>query len=553
MADTTFIDRSTPIVADWLNDVNDTVYGLPSTASGKGAALVGALDGGTLKNYSTDLWLSPAADGAVGDDTNNDLVAIQATVAKANATGNKTIVFSGKYYLGTFTGPNQTLFDITAENVTLVFLSGTKFRVTANSSLVEIFRANGASRLNTIGELYVETDAGTTYTTDGTAGARAFVVNNNAAANNYDISIDRIRLKRGAVGLLVYGTNSATFRTKGVRANSVYTEDATYGVNCASNGDDVTVLDVVTYNAYRSWFSYNCVQHKGNVKSFDHHTGGTCVNLTRFSTTQGGAASDTEDMDISVTVNTPQSNVTVLTLRFIGDEGGSAQKLRDIKVRMNANADATGLTPVSMLNFLTSGGSVTATTFASVMSGIAIECNLPASGTSNFITFSGANWATKPEVYWRGSFVAAPDAQAVALASIALKVTEASTWVSFTPTITGSTTVGAGTYTTQTGRYTRIGNTVHFTLRLAWTAHTGTGNMRISGMPYAVSASSDHITYPAWFQNIALTANNVLYTLHTTGTTNITLQQALTGGGAISNVPIDTAGEIIVSGTYPID
>jgi hypothetical protein len=77
--------------------------------------------------------------------------------------------------------------------------------------------------------------------------------------------------------------------------------------------------------------------------------------------------------------------------------------------------------------------------------------------------------------------------------------------------------------------------------------------MRISGMPYAVSASSDHITYPAWFQNIALTANNVLYTLHTTGTTNITLQQALTGGGAISNVPIDTAGEIIVSGTYPID
>ena len=46
MADTTFIDRSTPIVADWLNDVNDTVYGLPSTASGKGAALVGSEDAG---------------------------------------------------------------------------------------------------------------------------------------------------------------------------------------------------------------------------------------------------------------------------------------------------------------------------------------------------------------------------------------------------------------------------------------------------------------------------------------------------------------------------
>ena len=46
MADTTFIDRSTPIVADWLNDVNDTVYGLPSTASGKGTALIGSEDAG---------------------------------------------------------------------------------------------------------------------------------------------------------------------------------------------------------------------------------------------------------------------------------------------------------------------------------------------------------------------------------------------------------------------------------------------------------------------------------------------------------------------------
>jgi hypothetical protein len=47
MADTFFEHRKTPIQADWLNDVNDTVYGL---AAPGGAATVGANDGagGTL-------------------------------------------------------------------------------------------------------------------------------------------------------------------------------------------------------------------------------------------------------------------------------------------------------------------------------------------------------------------------------------------------------------------------------------------------------------------------------------------------------------------------
>ncbi len=44
MADTIFIDRVTPINADWLNDVNRLTYDLPSSTSGKGASLIGVED-----------------------------------------------------------------------------------------------------------------------------------------------------------------------------------------------------------------------------------------------------------------------------------------------------------------------------------------------------------------------------------------------------------------------------------------------------------------------------------------------------------------------------
>lgn len=53
----------------------------------------------------------------------------------------------------------------------------------------------------------------------------------------------------------------------------------------------------------------------------------------------------------------------------------------------------------------------------------------------------------------------------------------------FTPTIRGSGTPGAGTYTTQIGRFFRIGPMVQIHINLVWTAHTGTGDMQIGALP----------------------------------------------------------------------
>ena len=123
----------------------------------------------------------------------------------------------------------------------------------------------------------------------------------------------------------------------------------------------------------------------------------------------------------------------------------------------------------------------------------------------------------------------------------------------FTPTIVGTTGAGTGTYTTQLGRYTKVGRVVTCDISLVWTAHTGTGNIDIDGLPFSVLSTTDYAASAVigYIDNIALTAGNIpMAVLWWFNTTKIRLNQTPTGGGAASGVPMDTAGQINLSITY---
>jgi len=117
----------------------------------------------------------------------------------------------------------------------------------------------------------------------------------------------------------------------------------------------------------------------------------------------------------------------------------------------------------------------------------------------------------------------------------------------FTPTIVGGTTAGTGTYTVQSGIYQKIGNRVHFSISMAWTAHTGTGNMLIGGLPYVPAISEvavcamepDGLTYAGDFVH-ALVVGSVNEFRVRTGAT----------GAVVAAVPIDTSAGIKVAGSY---
>lgn len=119
----------------------------------------------------------------------------------------------------------------------------------------------------------------------------------------------------------------------------------------------------------------------------------------------------------------------------------------------------------------------------------------------------------------------------------------------FTPTIIGTTTAGAGTYSSQAGVYTKIGRSVTFNATLSWSAHTGTGNMRLGGLPFTVGANAggplafraDNLTFPGSF----------LQGFYVGGTATVAIETAATGAAATA-LAMDTSASLLVAGTYNV-
>ena len=124
----------------------------------------------------------------------------------------------------------------------------------------------------------------------------------------------------------------------------------------------------------------------------------------------------------------------------------------------------------------------------------------------------------------------------------------------FTPTIVGGTTAGVGTYVVQSGNYTKVGNLVTFRLYVATSAHTGTGAMLISSLPFTSNGTGNQL-YSVSITNLGgltLTALNVAQAYINNGVNYISVSQYATGGGASAAVPICPAPYIVVTGSYMV-
>jgi hypothetical protein len=131
-------------------------------------------------------------------------------------------------------------------------------------------------------------------------------------------------------------------------------------------------------------------------------------------------------------------------------------------------------------------------------------------------------------------------------AANALDDYEEGTW---TPVLIGTTTAGTGTYISQDAKYTKVGNLVTFQMRLAWSAHTGTGTMQIQGLPYTTS-STGIVTATVYVSDVASSAGKFIQCFLSNSTTDIRLREVATGGGSAAGVAMDTAGTMFISGHY---
>lgn len=124
----------------------------------------------------------------------------------------------------------------------------------------------------------------------------------------------------------------------------------------------------------------------------------------------------------------------------------------------------------------------------------------------------------------------------------------ATVWTPWTPTISGGTVAGAGTYTSQTGKYCQIGKVLFFYGQVVWTAHTGSGSL-IFNLP-ATSTVSTPLTI-GYFENIT-TGGALQRVCRTTDGTTKAIFTLLQDAAGESTIGLDTAGGMYISGFYEV-
>lgn len=119
----------------------------------------------------------------------------------------------------------------------------------------------------------------------------------------------------------------------------------------------------------------------------------------------------------------------------------------------------------------------------------------------------------------------------------------------FTPTIVGSATAGTGTYTTQQGNYTRIGDRCFFNLRVTWTATTGTGNTLVGGLPFISNATANSNSALPVYTNLGIALATSYIGFVNTGATTIVIFNTAAGVGDGATA-LQASGDLIIAGSY---
>jgi hypothetical protein len=120
----------------------------------------------------------------------------------------------------------------------------------------------------------------------------------------------------------------------------------------------------------------------------------------------------------------------------------------------------------------------------------------------------------------------------------------------FTPAIFGSSVAGVGTYSSQLGRYQKVGNTVHFELVVIWTAHTGIGDTRTSGLPFTSISGVPESAVSVLIGNIVFVGSPV--GLVQSGAASIALASSQTASGPSFSFPLGATGLVIAAGSYTV-
>lgn len=575
MADTNFVDQQTVIQADWLNDVNDFVYQgvVPTggvvqitrdsiaelrlidknkyqrafvfgyytkgdggggeyyydsadvTSTDNGGTIIVANDGGRWKLAYIDTF-SVKQFGAKGDGVADDTTAIQAALTFAGTKGNSLVTVPTGIYLFTST---------------LTLPSGVRLSGDGGKRGTSGLKSNvlGSPSINVLNGYYQTIEhLNLFHATPASAGTGIQLIDNDGVGTGTDPAqyfiCSDVRITQHATGVRIANESTwCTFKEVIVEqctsaGFSVSNANFTVFENCISDGNDTAwFLDTTSktvLNQCTAQSSTNTSSAAINVLNCDNveinslwternqfhnvHVRGTS-RFTRITEMLNQGAGTTTASGRGIYLDGTSSNTII--------DGGWHGN--------NATEDITvGSTTTN--TFIINPRSASALTFTD------------GTGTATMITSGQLKFPASPNLSSNANTL---DAYAEG---------------SFTPTVIGTTTAGIGTYNSQVGRYTRIGDTVFFHARVNLASHTGAGNMVIGGLPFT-SQNTSGLTpscTTGLISGLTLPANSYISADIQPNTSQITLYSNSTAGGSVSSaaLALDTAFVIEISGFYKV-
>ena len=146
-----------------------------------------------------------------------------------------------------------------------------------------------------------------------------------------------------------------------------------------------------------------------------------------------------------------------------------------------------------------------------------------------------------------GAGITFPATQSASSDANTLDDYEEGTW---TPVIIGTSTAGTGTYSVQNGRYTKIGNRVYFGVYCVWSAHTGTGDMTMGGLPFT-SSGSNFTGVSIRYSNLTCSTGYICTPIVADNRSDIVFQQSAVGAAASAlGQALDVSADVIMAGHY---
>lgn len=269
---------------------------------------------------------------------------------------------------------------------------------------------------------------------------------------------------------------------------------------------------------------------------------------------EGSMAGNVIDIDVNVSMSGVEAHEAIVN--FYHQQDSSTGEIANVRSFVSANGlttvgknPALGTLNLYRFTHVNAAGSVLGST-GRVTRDCRIDCAVSGSITGSLVQVQSAPTVKSP-LYLGGGIT---NGQTNFGLWQLFRCLGASSSQSFTPVVYGETVAGSASYSIQKGFMSVSDGVVTFSIVLAWSGHTGSGNMLVGSLPIKPKSIADlgNVTFNLLAENVG-SANTVLSVAATGGDlVTLSIYSMNLTTRVLSLAALPASGYLAISGSYAI-